>query len=436
MRASSIAPSDAADRITTRLGAAVITDADACARHEVGGVVPALVIRPPDQREVAAAIATVAEAGGALVPLGRGAHRRLGHAPARYDVALVTERLNAVREYTPADMTVTVEAGVTVADLADVLAREGQWLPIEPALPSETTIGGMLAADLAGPLAAADGRLRDFVIGLAAVTAAGIATRSGGRVVKNVAGYDLMKLFVGSLGTLAVVTEATFKVRPLPERQHGLAFRVTDVGAAFELGAAIGAQLAVSIEGESGGAGPRNPTVLARLGGVAADVAARRTRILDVAARHGATVELDADVADPGTRARLAATRDFAAVAEGDVVARFATLPSRLSALAAESVTVLASAVRATWQADPSRGILTLAFGAGAGAELARLLAALVGLADAHAAHLVIERWPLALADRIAVWHPLPASLPLMQRMKAALDPAGVLAPGRFVGRI
>jgi glycolate oxidase FAD binding subunit len=344
--------------------------------------------------------------------------------------------LNAVREYTAADMTVTVEAGVTVAELATVLAREGQWLPIEPALPATTTIGGLLAADLAGPLAAAEGRLRDFVIGLAAVTAAGVATRSGGRVVKNVAGYDLMKLFIGSLGTLAVVTEATFKVRPLPERQHGLAFRVTDMRAAFELSAAIGAQLAVSIDGELRGAEARSATVFARLGGVAADVAARRARILDVAAGHGATAELDADVADPATGARLAAIRDFAASAEGDVVARLATLPSRLSALTVESAAALVSGNNAKWHADPLRGVLTIACSAGAPAEVPGLLVALARLADAHAAHLVIERWPLALADHVQVWHPLPSSLPLMRRMKAALDPSGVLAPGRFVGRI
>jgi glycolate oxidase FAD binding subunit len=121
----------------------------------------------------------------------------------------------------------------------------------------------------------------------------------------------------------------------------------------------------------------------------------------------------------------------------GDVVARFATLPSRLSALAAASLAALATAVvHAQWQADPLRGVLTIACEAGAPAAVAELLAALVRLADAHAAYLVVERWPLPLGDRIAVWHPLPSSLPLMRRMKAALDPSGVLAPGRFVGRI
>jgi glycolate oxidase FAD binding subunit len=436
MPASAVAASDVADRIATQLGAAAVAAADACARWEIGGVVPALVVRPADQRELAASVATVAAAGGVLVALGRGAHRSLGHAPSRYDLALVTERLNVVREYTPADMTVTVEAGVTAADLADALAREGQWLPIEPALPHATTIGGMLAADLAGPLAAAEGRLRDFVIGLTAVTAAGIPTRSGGRVVKNVAGYDLMKLFVGSLGTLVVVTEATFKVRPLPERQHGLELRVTDMNAAFALAAAIGGQLAVTIDGELRGASARTTTVFARLGGVAADVAMRRARILDVAARHGATAEVDADLADAATSARVAAIRDFAASAEGDVVARIATLPSRMCALAADAPTALATAINGKWQADPSRGVLTIALGAGAPGEVPGLLAALGRLADAHAARLVVERWPLALAAAITVWHPLPASLPLMRRMKAALDPSGVLAPGRFVGRI
>jgi len=232
-------------------------------------------------------------------------------------------------------------------------------------------------------------------------------------------------------------------VRPLPERTHGLVLRVRDMAAALELGPAIGAALAINAGGALGadaggalGADARGATVAVRLGGSAADVAARRSGIIDVAARHDATIELDADVDHPAVAARIAAERDFAATAAGELVVRFATLPSRLPALAAVIATALATVARGAWQADPARGVLTLACGTEESGDASARLAVLAGLTDAHAAHLVVERWPLALAERIAVWHPLPSALPLMRRMKAALDPLGVLAPGRFIGRI
>jgi glycolate oxidase FAD binding subunit len=128
---------------------------------------------------------------------------------------------------------------------------------------------------------------------------------------------------------------------------------------------------------------------------------------------------------------RRGRARDFSAEATGDLVVRFAALPSRLPALAA----AVAGTVRVpgTWRADALRGTLHVAL---ATADAAASVAALAGLAGRHDAHLVVERWPLALTDTISVWHPLPAGLPLMRRVKRALDPTGVLAPGRFVGGI
>jgi len=412
-----------------------VVDATSPAAWAIGGVAPVRVVRPADAAELATAVADVAGAGAALVPLGRGAHRGLGHAPSRYDVALVTDRLDAIRDHQPADMTVTVEAGVTLAVLATVLAREQQWLPLDPALPADTTIGGLLAADLAGPLAGSQGRVRDFVIGISAVTATGIVTRAGGRVVKNVAGYDLMKLYVGSLGTLAVITEATFKVRPRPAEQRCLVFAAPSRAAAWAFGGGllvdrVGA-LSVTVTGAldeaEGGA-----TVVVRLGGDAADVAVARTRVAASAQRLGADLGLDADADDPAARAHLDRARDFTARADADVVARLASLPARLPPLLAAALAA-AGGSRGVWQADPLRGVAHLAF-ATTTPELA--LAALATIADAHGAHLVVERWPAALASHVTVWHPLPPALPLMTRMKRALDPAGTLAPGRFIGRI
>ena len=428
-------PSDVAAALSKRLGAGALSDLEARRPWALGGVVPSFVTRPADAAELATTVAAVAAIGGALVPLGRGAHRGIGHPPERYDVALVTDHLTRVRDYTPADMTVTVEAGVTVAELARLLASEGQWLPIEPALPAETTVGGLLAADLAGPLAASQGRVRDFVIGIAVVTAAGVPARAGGRVVKNVAGYDLMKLFIGSLGTLAVLTEVTFKVRPRPEEERCLVFAARGMATAIAFGTAIGAArleaLAVTVVGVVG-TGERDATVVVRLGGTVADVAAARACVTALAESHATTLVLDADHAASVAASHREGVRDFPLRAAGDLVVRLPGLPSRLPALAAD-LDRAGSVPQGSCQVDPLRGVLTLAL---ATDRPAPVLATLVQLAEAHGARVVVERWPLALAPTIAVWHPLPPALPLMRRMKAALDPHGTLACGRFVGRL
>lgn len=430
-RAASTA--DLAAALADALGG-VCTDPAARAAVAIGGRVPAIVAAPADGAALAAAVARVAATGHALVPLGHGAHRALGHAPERYDVALGCARLDRVLDYAPADMTVTVEAGVTLAALQELLAREGQWLPLEVPLPSETTIGGLVAADLGGPLRASQGRVRDFLIGVGFVTADGRAARAGGQVVKNVAGYDLMKLLTGSLGTLAVVRQATFKVRPRPALVRSLALAPGDVASALALAEDLAtsgvAPLAATVVLECDGSAP--PLVLVRLGGVEADVAAARLRLLDLAARSGAEVVLGEAADEPAALALAVAVRDFVRAAPGEVVVRLPTLPRQAGAVTAAVLRAVAGHA-GRCLLDPRSGDVALAVET---AEPAATIAALAVLAAGHGARLVVERWPVALAATIEVWRPLPAALPLMRRVKTALDPQGVLAPGRFVGRL
>ena len=434
-RTGAPAPPDLAVRLADVVADGVAADAAARRALAIGGVVPGLVCTPADHEQLARAVAATAAAGAALVPLGLGAHRTLGHAPARYDVALVTRRLDRIRDYTPADMTITVEAGVPVAALQHLLATEGQWLPLEPPLPARTTVGGLIAADLVGAPVAAQGRVRDFVIGIGAVTAAGRPVRAGGKVVKNVAGYDLMKLVTGSLGTLAVVSEATFKVRPRPATLRTLVVDAGGAPAALALAEqiAIGRvdPLAATVLLDLDG-GVRRARLLVRLAGIAADVGVAERRLATLARAAGATVQVVQD-RDPSARLLVEEVRDLVRTGfDGDLVVRLAVLPRRAAACAAALVAG-AGSERARLHVDVGAGRLTLAVTAAAPAGA---LAALAGVATAHAGHLVVERWPDALAATIEVWCPLPAALPLMRRMKAALDPRGTLAPGRFVGRI
>ena len=398
----------------------------------VGVVVPGAVVRPNDTTELAAVVAEVAAERRALVTLGAGAHRSLGYPPRRFDVALVTERLARLSDYAPADMTVTAEAGVRIADLQAALAREHQWLPLEPPLPAETTVGGLIAADLSGVLAASEGRVRDFVIGIGVVTAAGVTARAGGRVVKNVAGYDLMKLFIGSLGTLAVVTEATFKVRPLPEERRLLVWACADVATAmaFAAGAAtprIGARaVTLIVEGEP----CSTPLVVVRLAGTAADVAVARARL---AASAPAQVEGRLDVSEDEGAAAIWVTRVRDHLRHpADLVVRLPAVPTRGGALVPAALEAVATG-RGSLHHDVLGGGTTLAL---ATDDPAGALVALTAVATSVGARLVVERWPDALADTVEVWRPLPSAFPMMERVKAALDPYGTLSPGRFVGRL
>src|SRR5262249_19957438 len=157
-----------------------------------------------------------------VIPRGGGTRMTLGFPPRAADLVVQTEKLHEVVEYEPADLTVTVQAGMRLSELQERLRAEGQMLALDPAAADRATIGGLIAANASGPLRFMYGTARDLVIGTRVVNADGIVSKAGGRVVKNVAGYDLNKLYVGSLGTVGVIAELSFKLHPLPQAQGAL----------------------------------------------------------------------------------------------------------------------------------------------------------------------------------------------------------------------
>ncbi|MBI2924331.1 MAG: FAD-binding oxidoreductase [Verrucomicrobia bacterium] len=167
--------------------------------------------------------------------------RTLGEANARAEkiTALDLRALDRVVEYTPEDMTVTVQAGLTLAQLQARLAERGQWLPIDPPQPDRLSIGALLATNASGPRRYGHGTIREHLLGIRVALADGRLIKAGGKVVKNVAGYDLCKLFVGSYGSLGVIAEATFKVQPLPEAEQPVQARCDSLDEAGKLIEAI-----------------------------------------------------------------------------------------------------------------------------------------------------------------------------------------------------
>ena len=183
----------------------------------IDGAGPFPVVRPASVTEVGDLVRRATADGQAVFPLGGRTMLGVGLPPARAGLGIDLRGLAGVIDYPARDMTITVQAGISVAGLRDVLRGENQRLPVDVPAADRATLGGALAANVSGPRRLGFGTLRDYVIGISTVNDEGQETKAGGRVVKNVAGYDLCKLHVGALGTLGIITQVTLKLRPMPE---------------------------------------------------------------------------------------------------------------------------------------------------------------------------------------------------------------------------
>jgi glycolate oxidase FAD binding subunit len=194
----------------------------------IDSLTPALIVKPTKVEEVAQCLQRCTEFNAAVVPAGAMSWLEGGNPLRRADVILSLQNLNRVLDYSPADLTVTVEAGIALQTLNAITRTERQWLPLDPSGATDSSLGAIAACASSGALRFGFGTPRDYVIGLRLAHIDGTESKCGGRVVKNVAGYDLNKLYVGSFGTLAVITELNFKLRPLPERFATLQIAATN----------------------------------------------------------------------------------------------------------------------------------------------------------------------------------------------------------------
>lgn len=208
------------DALSDIVGDEFIQASPALDAYRVDGSTPWAVVFPGDVDQVAALLTLAQREELAVAPWGGGTMMGMGYPPERLDIVLCLQRLNRVLEHEPADLTATAQAGMTMAALQTQLGDRGQWWPVEPPLAEQATLGGVLAANASGPKRLLYGTARDLLIGIRVVQADGTIAKAGGKVTKNVTGYDMMKLYIGSLGTLAVIVEATLKLRPLPQLRH------------------------------------------------------------------------------------------------------------------------------------------------------------------------------------------------------------------------
>jgi glycolate oxidase FAD binding subunit len=336
------------------------------------------------------------------------------------DVVLETGGLDGIVDHVPEDLTVTVRAGMPFAALRGALAAHGQFLPLDPPhVARGATCGGIIATNSNGFARYRYGSVRDLLLGVRAALADGTVARAGGRVVKNVAGYDLNKLFIGSLGTLGVVVEATFKILPVPPVTQAASATFTAPGDAFGAADALVRTsvrpTAIVVERTEG----RRWRLVIAAAGEAAPVARALGELGRVAAARGATVEA---VGDGETE--LGPLREIVDGATGGAVVR-AALP--ISAQAAFAEAAVRADGEARLVADAASGIVQVHLPDEAGAVAAA--DALLANARVLGGGARIERTAVAGLDPFA--GPEPAGAFLMRRLKAAFDPNGILEPGR-----
>lgn len=226
----------AASRLASITGPVyVVSDSPGLAAYELCGKRPAAAVRPGSSQEVAEIVKFAAAERLAIAPSGARTKLSMGLAPRQYDLALDLGRLDRVVAYDPADLTLSVESGIPLQKLAAVLAEHKQWLPLAVPYADRTTVGGTIASGVDTALRQMYGTARDYVLGMEFVTGQGATAKSGGRVVKNVTGYDIHKLMIGALGTLGVMTKINFRTFPLPLAARGFAVRFETAGRALEL---------------------------------------------------------------------------------------------------------------------------------------------------------------------------------------------------------
>jgi glycolate oxidase FAD binding subunit len=423
----------------------VSSKTDTLRNYALDGLLPRLVVTPTAVEQVAQIVALTNSQGLSLLARGGGSHMNVGGVPEQIDVLLETNKLTRLLEHEAPDLTCHVEAGLTLAALQARLAKKGQWLALDPPGAEQATLGGLLASNVSGPKRLRYGSARDLVIGLKVVQANGEVARSGGRVVKNVAGYDLNKLYIGSLGTLGIIVEANFKLQPLPVAERTLLLTYVNAAEAMQTVIAIlGSLLTPSaIELIDPGAAsdmsdffginlPTNGYILAvsfEGGMVTIDRQIDEARLL--ARKHAAL--MGDDLAGEAQNRFWNVVREHT---QGTVTCKVAILVSQIASYLKQVEQVCRRhELETAIVAHAGNGILYVELRpSDATPRLIEAIAELRLHAQEARGSLVVERCPIDLKRRINVWGEPGSDFYLMQRLKNQFDPKGTFVRGRFVG--
>lgn len=393
----------------------------------VSGVQPQLILEPGTEQQLADAVRLANEAGLAVIPRGGATKLSWGNPPSRADLILSTARLNRILEHAWADLTVTVEAGCTIQVLQDTLAQHGQRLALDPLWPEKATVGGILSTNDSGALRLRFGALRDLIIGVTIALPDGTLASSGGKVVKNVAGYDLPKLVTGALSTLGVITRAVFRLHPLPHGTRSFSIPAANPDEAQKLVLGIQDSKLTQVALQSSFSDDRATSIDILFEGTKAGMDAQAAQLRSLCP----SIQI-AEAAPTVWNAR----QDLWSFSNPEE-----TAIAKISALASDIARVVELFGRAADSAHLRWKSLMYATGLGwlrlegPTENLRRAFTSLRSEFDKMDGSLVLLHHPAALAPFDA-WGTPGDSLPLMKALKHQLDPRSTLNPGRFLGGI
>jgi len=414
---------------------AVVSDASPA--DAVAGVRPACVASPGTVEQAAGVLRAAASLGMTVVPRGSGRRISWGPPPARCDVVADMTRMNHIIEHAAGDLVVRAETGVLLGQLSKVLADKGQRLALDA--PAAATVGGVVATGTAGPLRLSYGTPRDLLIGITVVRPDGRVAHSGGKVVKNVAGYDIGKLFAGSLGTLGLITEATFRLHPLAALSAYVTRHYDDAAAAAEAVLAAAASPLQTAAAEIERAGPGAPVQVGVLLEGTPDGVSERAERMAALLGHGAQTALT----PPGW---WAARGEAAPGAVGGTLVRVAFWAAELRrVLDAIEVVAIETQLRPAVGGSAGAGVLHVWLDADQDADQVAMFIRALRAATGHGGvqdpgalargSVVVLTAPAAVQASVDMWGPVPG-LDLMRAVKRQFDPANTMAPGRFAGGI
>jgi len=426
--------------------AAIVGESHVAAAPEsfgTNGVAPALAVRPSSVEETCEVLKLASREGWKVVPAGACNWLDAGEPLSRADVIVRTTRIARAFEHEPADLVATAGAGVTLADFNLAAARAGQWLPLDPPGGGKATLGGVAATGERGAQTFGYGAPRSYVLGMKVALADGTVIRAGSCVVKNVAGYDLCKLFVGSHGTLGLILELTFKLRPRPARAATVVARSENLGGLVEAARALATAqlLPVAVEMFSppmaralgircGG----EYALAARFAGTPAAVEYQVARSEDLI-KSRARTETVGDDGELWPRLSAFDPNEInpAGRAASVIIWRADVLPSRLGAMLTELEDARGRTGELTWHAGAGDGRLRVFEDASSNtADMLTKIRRMRDAARSSGGALVIERAPLELKRELGAWGLSESAAFLMRRVKEQLDPTDIFSPGRF----
>jgi glycolate oxidase FAD binding subunit len=386
---------------------------------------PGILVEPGNEQELAAVLGLANEANLAVIPRGGGTKLSWGNPPARADLILSTVRLDKIIEHVWADLTVTLEAGCTLQKLQDALSQHGERLALDALWPERATIGGVLSTNDSGALRLRFGALRDLIIGVTIALPDGTLASSGGKVVKNVAGYDLPKLMTGALGTLGVITRAIFRLHPLPKIARTVSASMGNLEAAQRAVHAVQNSKLAHTAMQVRAAEDAAPETDVLFEGTDAGLAAQETHLKKLLEPASAA---EAPPSVWNARQELWASSDFAGIA------KFTVLPSDI-ANKLETVGRVAGRHQIRWKAVvEATGIGWLRLD-GSPDHLHSAMRELRTELERGGGSLIVLHRPAGIAP-FEAWGNVGDALPLMRAVKQQFDPKSTLNPGRFVGGI